>query len=277
MQICSIDFEFKPSTTSKYYEVVCLACKTEFEEKSFWLHNDPKEAEKAYQWLNRLASKGFVFTCHFAFAEVTSCLSLGWNIDHWNFIDGQVEAKLLQNSDNKSKRPMLSLADLCKAFKIYDYFEGDYKDKMRKMVLNNKEYTLQMQKEILEYCQIDANNSYILLTEVLIHSIEQLFREFYDYDKAIIRGNYVKAASHASWVGIPVKQDYLQDIAKNYRKLLKQFIKEADMLVTRCFVANGNSFSLKANLLAESIEMAGLAKRETNPAGILRNLNTLIQ
>lgn len=261
MQICSIDFEFKPSTTTKYYDVVCLACKTPEEEKSFWLYSRQQEVKKAYEYLNNLAKQGFVFTGHFIYAEVTSCLSLGWNIDDWNFIDGQVEAKLLQNSDNKSKRPMLSLADLCKTFKIYDYFEGNYKDKMRKMVLNNKEYSETMQKEILQYCQIDANNSYKLLNEVLIHSIEKLFRSFYDYGKGIIRGNYVKAAAHASWVGIPIKQDYLNDIAKNYRKLIKHFIDEADDLVSRCFVANGNGFTLKADLLAESIEMAGLSRK----------------
>jgi hypothetical protein len=55
--------------------------------------------------------------CH---AEVWTFLSLGFNIDHWNFVDTFVEAKLLTNDD--SKKPVnRSLAHLTKIFSIFDY------------------------------------------------------------------------------------------------------------------------------------------------------------
>ena len=111
---------------------------------------------------------------------------------------------------NVEKEAVRKIINLIK-YNIFNYYEDDYKDKMRKLILRNNYYTEDEKDDILEYCMHDTLNSHKLF-KILCNEFEKIFNRKLDINIFTTIGNYVKAAAHVSWVGIPVDIEYLDAI-----------------------------------------------------------------
>ena len=255
----ALDFEFR-DTKTKDYHVICACLYNDEISKKFWLENNPRNIEIFKKYMYDLANQGYIFIAHFATAEVWSMLSLEFNIDPFHFLDTFVEFKLLQNDDNKSKRKLLSLADICLKYNIFDYYRNDYKDKMRDLCLTDKEYTTQDKENILEYCLTDVKSGFEVARQAM-REYKRIFGSTYNLENAIKRAEVVKGFCLASYnMGLPLDTEFVDKVRANYQRVFNNFIETSHEDVQYCYEKSGNGYIFKGAKLEEVIAKHGLGK-----------------
>jgi hypothetical protein len=255
----SLDFEFKDTTADRSYTVVCACTKVGTEEYQWWLYDGNTQPFLTY-FHQKAIKEGLPVNCHYAHAEVTCLLSLGVDLDQVNFIDTFVESKLVQNTDDKRVQKYLSLAALAKYFNIFDYYQDDYKDQMRRLIVKTSQYNDEQKQQIMDYCSIDTRVSHQLLP-LLMNWHRFIFGSYPSQSDVYKRGNYVKAAAHASWVGIKLCPNKLKSIEKNHSTLSNQFVDQASKDVRDCYIKKDLYYSLNRDALTCKIKELGLQKK----------------
>ena len=158
-------------------------------------------------------------------AELQCFLSLGLSFPT-NVLDPYVENIVAINGntaawpppDEKDRKGRPGLLDALKLHGLPARSQ-EHKDRMRDMILKNKDYTPEQRREIQEYNKEDVDDTITLLGVLPINSI----------DHALFRGRYMVAAARMERVGLPVDSGYLLDeLVPNWDAIRLHYIQRDD-------------------------------------------------
>jgi hypothetical protein len=160
-------------------------------------------------------------------AELACFLALGWPFPT-NVLDPYVENIVTINGntaiwpppDEKNRKGRPGLLD---ALKLHDLpgcgRSKEEKERIRRMILDNEEYTPEQRREIQDYNKDDVDDT-IALLEVLAPTI--------DVGRALFRGRYMAAVARMERVGLPIDSDYLNELVTTWDAIRLHYIQRDD-------------------------------------------------
>jgi len=160
-------------------------------------------------------------------AELACFLALGWPFPT-NVLDPYVENIVTINGntaiwpppDEKNRKGRPGLLD---ALKLHDLpgcgRSKEEKERIRRMILDNEEYTPEQRREIQDYNKDDVDDT-IALLEVLAPTI--------DVGRALFRGRYMAAVARMERVGLPIDSDYLNELVTMWDAIRLHYIQRDD-------------------------------------------------
>ena len=162
-----------------------------------------------------------LFVAHYAVAEISSMLSLGFKKPNFIF-DTLVEDKKLRWGKVDGQR--FGLLDSCRHYGIKETMSVQYKESMRKLVMGNEKYTTQQMKDILDYCEEDVLNTEDLFIKIL----KEHDREGSDPEKIITQaafhGRAMGVCAQIEANGIPIRTEALNDFNAHFEEIKKDII-----------------------------------------------------
>lgn len=239
--------------------LVCVAWSVDNSEaQSLWLYKDQKEKNRFKEMLLDWRNQGAKFMCFNASAEARCFVALGVNPIKCKWIDLQCEWKMLTNHcdyyrygnqliDGREKvtsrkdyygakrlgkdhsRPDMSL--LACTYKLLGV-NGDleYKNKMRRMILNNTSFNQNQKKEILNYCTSDVGELFDIKNKIMDTYNTQLPTKIYSRGKIVeeilYRGDSAARAALIESIGIPINREWTVNLASQVQTILDDCAKE---------------------------------------------------
>jgi len=160
-------------------------------------------------------------------AELQCFLSLGLPFPT-NVLDPYVENIVTINGnaavwpppDEKNRKGRPGLLDALKLHGLPGSGRSkEEKERMRRMILDNEDYTSEQRREIQDvYIKDDVNDTCDLLSVLPIE----------DIDHALFRGRYMAAVARMERVGLPVDSDYLAQLLEVWEALQLHYIERDD-------------------------------------------------
>ena len=160
-------------------------------------------------------------------AELQCFLSLGWQFPA-NVLDPYVENIVAINgntaiwppADEKNRKGRPGLLDALRLHGLPGSGRSkEEKERIRRMILDNEDYTLEQRREIQDYNKDDVDDTSDLLG-VQAPSI--------DIARALFRGRYMAAVAREECVGLPVDGDYLGELVEKWESLQRHYIQRDD-------------------------------------------------
>ncbi len=192
-----------------------------------------------------------LFVAHYACAEVNSMLALGLGKPKFIF-DTLVEDKKLRWGFAPSQR--FGLLSSCHHYGVEATMSEQYKESMRELIMENKNYTASQMNWILKYCEEDVINT------------EKLFYKLLDeHDKAgddpervltqaFFHGRAMGICAQIETNGIPVNVKLYNDFNDNFEDIKDEIITKNNKILN---VYDENN-ELKYKKFAELIHRLGL-------------------
>jgi hypothetical protein len=171
-------------------------------------------------------SSDILLVAYYASAEFGCHLPLGWGLPE-NVIDLYAEFRVLTNGrDPVAGKKLLGAL----TFFGLDAMSAVVKDAMRELALRGGPYTSQEKRDLLNYCAEDVDALKRLLPAML---------PTLDVDRALIRGDFMKAAARMEHTGIPLDSAYLETVRATWSEIRLDLIKTLD---TSYGVFDGETF-----------------------------------
>lgn len=258
-----LDFEFR-NNNEQAYDVVCCCVLLRDEngdqtEEKYWLYREPVLIQAFKNRMQDLHDEGYIFTAWVASAELRSLLSLEFPIDPLSVIDVQVEYKLWANTDdyfNKiidanhaiqrqsrlegvRRKMIIGKYSLDTAYAVIFNKAYDEKNDMRRLILENIEYTPEEQTKILDYCMKDTVLTYQIfayVTRFMVRRYPELRGNY--LRQALRRGEYVKGTTWVEWHGYPIDQVILEKVGQNIDVIEKSFVTEECQDIQDLYIRN---------------------------------------
>ena len=241
-----IDFEYKGNSEKDYELVSVSVCDENATKRSWWLYKNPKGIEefKKYMW----CIKGATLISYAVMAEARCLLTLGIDPLDYEFIDLYLEWRQLKNRNDlwnfgkvKNKEGEIVSSEPHHVFGSYHKETGfgltdcvlrvlgidldsKYKNEMRDLIINNKEFSEDEKDRIIKYCEGDT---------IYLHDIFNKISRYYDvkfgidnHDAFKIRGRFAASLSKAERHGIPLDMRALGNIQKNHDLIEDKIIKD---------------------------------------------------
>jgi DNA polymerase I len=160
-------------------------------------------------------SSDCLFVAYYASAEFLCHLVLGWGLPA-NVVDLFVEFRNLTNG-----LPLSSGAGLLGALAHFglDAMATVEKDSMRVLALRGGPYSSAERQALLEYCASDVD----ALRRLLVRLGGSL-----DIDRALIRGDYMKAVARMEHVGVPIDTAYLEEVRSKWSTIRTALVERID-------------------------------------------------
>jgi len=159
--------------------------------------------------------KDTLFVAYFASAEIGCFLALYWQLPT-NVLDLYAEFALLTSGlQPPCGRGLLGALA---AFGI-DGIESDEKEEMRNLILNNRSFTAAEQVRILDYCESDV----VALQKLLPAMAPKI-----DLQRALIRGEYMKAVAQMEFRGVPIDTKALALFREHWTNIQDELIRRID-------------------------------------------------
>ena len=156
-----------------------------------------------------------LLVAYFATAELSCFLELGWEFPE-KLLDLYVEFRNLTNGLN----PPLGNGLLgAMSFFGLSHIDSADKETMRALALEGGPYTPKEKTDLLDYCQSD-----VLATEALLEKMAGLV----DIDRALIRGEYIKALSQIERRGISLDKKLFNELKEYWEEIQDLLIEEID-------------------------------------------------
>jgi hypothetical protein len=221
-QVWAADFEFAaPSGAAP--QVRCLVAKELHSGKEIKLWHDELLQLTAPPYA---IDENALFIAYYASAEFGCHLSLGWGLPVY-VLDLFTEFRNMTNG----------LKTLCGdgllgalAYFGLNSIDAAEKETMRDLALRGGDYTIEEREALLDYCETDVD-ALLRLLPVMLPKI--------DLPRALLRGNYMKAAANMEFNGIPIDSKMLATFRANWEKLQDRLIAEVDK---RYYVYEGRTF-----------------------------------
>jgi hypothetical protein len=123
-------------------------------------------------------------------------------------------------ADEKNRKGRPGLLDTLKLRELPGTGRSqEEKERMRRMILDNEEYTEEQRREIQDYNEDDVYDTDDLLG-ALAPSI--------DIERALFRGRYMAAVTCMERVGLPVDRDYLEELVAKWDAIRLHYIQRDD-------------------------------------------------
>ena len=220
---CYLDFEYRED------EVLCVVCLIEEPGHSnqlvrLDLRSDPGLSDFRELFAHLVANEATFVGHAVGIAEMEALLRLGFDLRGTRWIDTHAECKMI--GDNHPHLGLFSLTylDCLSAFQIPQRSGKGrtYKEEMRRLILDNSEYTDEEFANILDYCESDVTELPDLLAHVFaLHVLSGALglKSAADHvDFARYRGAYILCDTLCKWYtrGVPVDEVFWNDI-KTYQ------------------------------------------------------------
>jgi DNA polymerase I len=156
-----------------------------------------------------------LFVAYFATAEFSCFLELGWQLPE-NVLDLYVEHRVETNGEKTVCGDGL-LGAL--ALRGLAHIDAGEKDEMRRLILDQQQWTEDEKRKILDYCQSDVTGTAALFSK-MAPSI--------DWPRALLRGRYMKAVGRMERNGVPVDTSLHREMVTNWGELKVRLIAPVD-------------------------------------------------
>jgi len=215
--------------------------------------------------------------CFSARAEMTSFLVAGLTIDDMDWVDLMVEARQITGTHHHYEARRAGLLVTLEALGIPSSGDVQWKEAMRRVILDNETYTDEQWQEIVRYCWSDIEPLPALWHAILtIHSQRKFASQPiapFQAAQSVFRAESLKALSkleHRSR-GFPIDVAWLERIYANHRairKLIAQRTNERYGKPLFRYVKNKDAYSFHMKALEELIDTLPYPVRwERTPTG----------
>lgn len=160
-------------------------------------------------------SRDALFVAFYASAEFKCHLSLGWALPE-NVIDLYAEFRVLTNG--RLLTAGNSLAGAMTYFGL-DAMSVVEKEAMRELAMRGGAYTYEEKARLLDYCAGDVDALRRLLAVVM---------PTLDIDRALLRGDSMKALARMEHTGVPLDSAYLQTVCDDWSAIRLGLIERVD-------------------------------------------------
>lgn len=246
-----IDFEYK-GTNEAILDLVSVAFSDGENQRSIWLHNDPKKKAALKKILLHYRDLGYTIRCWSYNAEGQSLIALGINPITFPCIDLNVEYRMLTNhndmlgygkqvidgrilktyrkeyGDDKDKRrhdrtPTNLLAGTYKLLGKFTTSDYTNKNKMRDLILKTNVYSDEDKQSILDYGLGDIKDLEDIYNAQIKHFKRLLSkRELQSlHVQQLYRGESVARAALIASIGYPVSRQKVTAFTRNIPKIIQ--------------------------------------------------------
>lgn len=208
-QVWCVDFEFC-APPGERPQVICMV--------AIELHTGQK-ISLWYDELYSLSQPPFriddksLFVAYYASAEMSCFLSLGWG-KPTHILDLFTEYRNLRNGLGGR----CGLIDALQGYGL-DCIEAIEKESMRQLAMRGFPYNQTEKEELLNYCASDV--------EALVKLLP-IMQEDIDLPRACVRGDYMNAAAHMEYNGVPIDINILERLKRNWDRIKIRLIDEVD-------------------------------------------------
>jgi len=156
-----------------------------------------------------------LFVAYFASAEFGCFLQLGWPLPH-NVVDLYAEHRVETNGEKTLCGNGL-LGAL--ALRGVAHLDAGEKESMRRLILDQQQWTDEEKRKILDYCSSDVTGTVALFSK-MVPSI--------DWPRALLRGRYMKAVTRMERTGVPIDAALHRQMVANWDDLKIDLIASVD-------------------------------------------------
>jgi hypothetical protein len=156
-----------------------------------------------------------LFVAYFASAEFSCFLQSGWQLPE-NVVDLYAEHRCQTNGE---KTPCGDGLLGALALRGLAHIDAGEKDEMRRLILDQQQWTESEKRKILDYCQTDVTGTAALLRK-MAPSI--------DWPRALLRGRYMKAVARMERNGVPLDAELHRRLVANWDELKTRLIAAVD-------------------------------------------------
>jgi len=210
-EVVFADFEFR-APSGERPDPICLVARELNSNRKFRVWQDELKAMTCPPYSTG-ADK--LFVSYFASAELGCYLSLGWSMPK-NVLDLFAEFRVFTNGTSPIRGN--GLLGALAHFEL-STIESAEKDEMRKLALRGGPWSLQEKEALLAYCESDVAP----LPELLKRMLPTL-----DIQRALLRGEYMKAVAQMEFNGIPIDSKALGALRTNWELIREKLIEEID-------------------------------------------------
>jgi len=156
-----------------------------------------------------------LFIAYYASAELRCHLNLGWSLPV-HVLDLFTEFRCATNG-----LYLPSGSGLVGALAYYglDTIGAEEKDSMRQLAMRGGPWTDQERSDLLLYCESDVIALEKLLTKML---------PVIDLPRALLRGEFMKAAARIEYAGVPVDASALATLRQNWKSIQRRLVEIVD-------------------------------------------------
>jgi DNA polymerase I len=156
-----------------------------------------------------------LFVAYFASAEFGCFLQLGWPLPH-NVVDLYAEHRVETNGEKTFCGN--GLLDAL-ALRGVAHLDAGEKESMRRLILDQQQWTDEEKRKILDYCSSDVTGTVALFSK-MVPSI--------DWPRALLRGRYMKAVARIERTGVPIDAALHRQMVANWDDLKIDLIASVD-------------------------------------------------
>lgn len=208
-EVWLVDFEFS-ATSGEPPNVVCLVARELYTGEVLRLWKDDLETMNSAPY--SVGSRA-LFVAYYASAEMGCHLSLGWQMPE-HVLDLFVE---FRNATNGLELPCGAGLLGALAWHGLNSVDTTEKESMRQLAMRGGPWTKSERHALLNYCESDVKALGELLPKML---------PAVDLDRALLRGDYMKAAAAIEFNGIPIDTAFLSQLRGNWDQIQERLIYE---------------------------------------------------
>jgi DNA polymerase-1 len=220
--VYALDFEFK-APEGDPPEPICMVVKElhSGKEVRYWI--DELQDMKCFPLEH---SEKSVFVAYYASAEMNCFLALNWALPA-NILD--LYAEFRNQTNGKHVAGGWGLVGALTYYGV-DSIGSSEKNEMRQLALRGGPWSDLEKQHLLDYCATDV----YALEKLLLKMGDQI-----DFERALIRGNFVKAVASIERAGIPIDVDTLSDLRSSWAQIQDRLIEQ---IAAAYGVYDGRSF-----------------------------------
>jgi DNA polymerase I len=200
-QIWACDFEFRADPGERPW-AVCMVAREVGSGTEITLWRDELLALKRAPFDT---GKDSLFVAYYASAEIGCFLELDWPLPT-NILDLFTEFRCATNGLGAQSSLLAALAH----YRIPAAINAGEKDKMRKLVLQQTEWSEQQKREISDYCASDV---------VSLAALYRRMGPMIAIEQALLRGRYMAAVARMERNGVPIDVPTLAAIKANWKRI----------------------------------------------------------
>lgn len=210
-EVWIVDFEFA-APPGEQQKPICVVAQEWHSGRTIRLWEDDLQRCQASPYPT---DQDALFVAYYASAELGCHLALGWPLPAY-VLDLYVEFRNLTNGLNPPCGSSLLAALLYFGLNGIDAVE---KESLRQLALRGGPWTQEERAALLAYCETDV----VALAQLLPRMFPHL-----DLPRALLRGQYMKAAAHMERTGVPIDTRALTRVRHHWFSLQDELIRRID-------------------------------------------------
>ena len=211
-EVWLVDFEFS-APPGERQKVVCMVAREFSTGRTIRIWEDELRSMTVPPFS---VGADILYIAYYASAEMGCHLSLGWPMPE-NLLDLFTEFRNLRNGIYVPSGYGLLGALIYHGIAA---LEATEKEEMRDLAIRGGPYTPDEKQALLDYCESDV----VALSRLLPKMIPNI-----DFNRALLRGRYMKAAARVEFTGVPIDTTVLGRFRDGWQDIQDELIKKVDV------------------------------------------------